>query len=141
MAPATIKDLATAATEVASRVLPLTNSPSSQNAPVQATEISQATTTDRMEAITPTTPTPTTARQDDAGGDAGTARGALIVLEGLDRSGKTTQVKLLEQRFVEVGRRVKVMRFPGMSLFSLPLGTKPGMLNKCYQTARRPSGR
>ncbi len=41
------------------------------------------------------------------------ARGALIVLEGLDRSGKTTQVKLLEQRFVELGRKVKVMRFPG----------------------------
>ncbi|KAL1839546.1 hypothetical protein VTJ49DRAFT_1409 [Mycothermus thermophilus] len=39
-------------------------------------------------------------------------RGALIVLEGLDRSGKTTQVKLLEQRFVELGRKVKVMRFP-----------------------------
>ncbi|KAL8287942.1 hypothetical protein RB601_004383 [Gaeumannomyces tritici] len=40
------------------------------------------------------------------------ARGALIALEGLDRSGKTTQVKLLEQRFVELGRKVKVMRFP-----------------------------
>ncbi|ROT34596.1 thymidylate kinase [Sodiomyces alkalinus F11] len=39
-------------------------------------------------------------------------RGALIVLEGLDRSGKTTQVKLLEQRFVEEGRKVKVWRFP-----------------------------
>ncbi|KAK3328595.1 thymidylate kinase-domain-containing protein [Cercophora scortea] len=39
-------------------------------------------------------------------------RGALIVLEGLDRSGKTTQVKLLEQRFVELGKKVKVMRFP-----------------------------
>ncbi|OAA51432.1 Thymidylate kinase [Metarhizium rileyi] len=39
-------------------------------------------------------------------------RGAFIVLEGLDRSGKTTQVKLLEQRFVEEGRKVKVMRFP-----------------------------
>ncbi|KAJ2893633.1 thymidylate kinase [Zalerion maritima] len=40
-------------------------------------------------------------------------RGSLIVLEGLDRSGKTTQVKLLEQRFVEAGRSsVKVMRFP-----------------------------
>ncbi|KAK4196761.1 thymidylate kinase-domain-containing protein [Triangularia verruculosa] len=39
-------------------------------------------------------------------------RGALIVLEGLDRSGKTTQVKLLEQRFVELGKSVKVMRFP-----------------------------
>ncbi|RSL64701.1 hypothetical protein CEP54_004574 [Fusarium duplospermum] len=37
------------------------------------------------------------------------ARGAFIVLEGLDRSGKTTQVKLLEQRFVEEGNKVKVM--------------------------------
>lgn len=44
-------------------------------------------------------------------------RGAFIVLEGLDRSGKTTQVKLLEQRFVEEGRPVKVMRFPGEFLF------------------------
>lgn len=41
------------------------------------------------------------------------ARGAFVVLEGLDRSGKTTQVKLLEQRFVEEGKKVKVMRFPG----------------------------
>ncbi|KAF5231413.1 hypothetical protein FAUST_9276 [Fusarium austroamericanum] len=45
--------------------------------------------------------------QDDSGN-----RGAFIVLEGLDRSGKTTQVKLLEQRFVEEGKKVKVMRFP-----------------------------
>ena len=44
---------------------------------------------------------------------SGAVRGALVVLEGLDRSGKTTQVKLLQQRFVEVGRPVKVMRFPG----------------------------
>lgn len=47
-------------------------------------------------------------------GEPPPARGALVVLEGLDRSGKTTQVKLLEQRFVELGRKVKVMRFPGM---------------------------
>ncbi len=40
-------------------------------------------------------------------------RGAFIVLEGLDRSGKTTQVKLLEQKFAEQGRPVKLMRFPG----------------------------
>ncbi|KAK3360397.1 thymidylate kinase-domain-containing protein [Lasiosphaeria hispida] len=45
-------------------------------------------------------------------GDAPITRGALVVLEGLDRSGKTTQVKLLEQRFVELGKKVKVMRFP-----------------------------
>lgn len=52
-------------------------------------------------------------------------RGAFIVLEGLDRSGKTTQVKLLEQRFVEEGKKVRVMRFPGtrppLSLFCLSL--------------------
>lgn len=48
-------------------------------------------------------------------------RGALIALEGLDRSGKTTQVKLLEQRFVELGKRVKVMRFPGRLLSSIYL--------------------
>ncbi|KAK5655667.1 hypothetical protein OQA88_5600 [Cercophora sp. LCS_1] len=40
------------------------------------------------------------------------ARGALVVLEGLDRSGKTTQTKLLEQRFVELGKKVRLMRFP-----------------------------
>ncbi|GKT52134.1 thymidylate synthase [Colletotrichum spaethianum] len=44
---------------------------------------------------------------------AGVVRGAFVVFEGLDRSGKTTQVKLLEQRFVELGKKVKVMRFPG----------------------------
>ncbi|KAF9877241.1 putative thymidylate kinase [Colletotrichum karsti] len=43
---------------------------------------------------------------------AGVVRGALIAFEGLDRSGKTTQVKLLEQRFVELGKKVKLMRFP-----------------------------
>ncbi|KYK60852.1 Thymidylate kinase [Drechmeria coniospora] len=43
-------------------------------------------------------------------------RGTFVVLEGLDRSGKSTQVKLLEERFVSEGRPVKVMRFPGQSL-------------------------
>lgn len=41
------------------------------------------------------------------------SRGAFIVLEGLDRSGKTTQVKRLEERFVQAGHKVAVMRFPG----------------------------
>lgn len=40
-------------------------------------------------------------------------RGAFIVLEGLDRSGKTTQVKLLQARLAEAGDEVCVMRFPG----------------------------
>lgn len=61
-------------------------------------------------------------------GDHAVARGALVVLEGLDRSGKTTQVKLLEQRFVELGRKVKVMRFPGMycAWLALPCPARPG---------------
>ena len=46
------------------------------------------------------------------------ARGALIVVEGLDRSGKTTQVKLLEERFLKEGKKVKAMRFPGTSNFN-----------------------
>jgi dTMP kinase len=49
-------------------------------------------------------------------------RGAFIVLEGLDRSGKTTQVKLLEQRFIEVGRRATTMRFPGTAFSFLSQG-------------------
>lgn len=40
-------------------------------------------------------------------------RGAFIVLEGLDRSGKSTQVGLLEKRLRAEGRDVRVMRFPG----------------------------
>ncbi|KAI7776070.1 thymidylate kinase [Diaporthe eres] len=43
------------------------------------------------------------------------ARGAFVVLEGLDRSGKTTQVKLLQSRLIEAGRRVQLMRFPDRS--------------------------
>ncbi|KAH7033568.1 thymidylate kinase-domain-containing protein [Microdochium trichocladiopsis] len=42
----------------------------------------------------------------------GVVRGAFIVFEGLDRAGKTTQAKLLQQRCVESGRQVKYMRFP-----------------------------
>jgi len=47
-------------------------------------------------------------------------RGALVVLEGLDRSGKTTQVKLLQQRFVELGKKVRLMRFPGELVKQFP---------------------
>ncbi|KAM7185256.1 thymidylate kinase [Naviculisporaceae sp. PSN 640] len=63
-----------------------------------------------------TEPTPSYSNQVAGDGNEDTpsspTRGALIVLEGLDRSGKTTQVKLLEQRFVELGKKVKLMRFP-----------------------------
>ncbi|KAI4126346.1 MAG: hypothetical protein LQ347_005013, partial [Umbilicaria vellea] len=39
-------------------------------------------------------------------------RGALIVIEGLDRAGKTTQCVRLASKLEAQGRRVKRMRFP-----------------------------
>lgn len=39
-------------------------------------------------------------------------RGALIVFEGCDRSGKTTQVQRLVTRLTAEGARVRMMRFP-----------------------------
>ena len=42
------------------------------------------------------------------------ARGAFIVIEGLDRAGKTTQVKKLCDALYEAGHNVKPLRFPGM---------------------------
>jgi len=39
-------------------------------------------------------------------------RGALIVFEGCDRSGKTTQIKRLVDRLNEEGSKTKMMRFP-----------------------------
>ncbi|KAH9998571.1 thymidylate kinase-domain-containing protein [Xylariaceae sp. FL0662B] len=42
-------------------------------------------------------------------------RGAFVVFEGMDRAGKTTQAKLLQQRCVESGREVRFMRFPDRS--------------------------
>ena len=41
------------------------------------------------------------------------ARGAFIVIEGLDRAGKTTQVKKLCDRLYAEGHNVKTIRFPG----------------------------
>jgi dTMP kinase len=40
-------------------------------------------------------------------------RGAFIVIEGLDRSGKTTQVKILEAELLRSGKKVKTIHFPG----------------------------
>lgn len=40
-------------------------------------------------------------------------RGAFIVVEGLDRAGKTTQVKKLCDALYASGRNVRTLRFPG----------------------------
>jgi len=41
-----------------------------------------------------------------------THRGALIIVEGLDRSGKSTQCKRLVEGLVSGGHKAKLMRFP-----------------------------
>ena len=45
------------------------------------------------------------------------ARGAFIVIEGMDRAGKTTQAKKLCDTIYRDGGNVKMMRFPGWSFF------------------------
>jgi dTMP kinase len=42
-----------------------------------------------------------------------TPRGAFFVIEGLDRAGKTTQVKKLCDALYASGRNVRALRFPG----------------------------
>ena len=50
----------------------------------------------------------------DTGSDT-TVRGTLIVLEGIDRSGKTSQSARLVQRLTDDGVTTKLMRFPDRS--------------------------
>ncbi|KAJ8277079.1 hypothetical protein GJAV_G00071260 [Gymnothorax javanicus] len=52
-------------------------------------------------------------------------RGALIVLEGVDRAGKTTQCKKLVQALIENGRPTEMIRFPDRT-------TKIGQLISAY---------
>jgi dTMP kinase len=40
-------------------------------------------------------------------------RGAFIVLEGLDRTGKSTQTAKLVERIEKQGRACKLLKFPG----------------------------
>jgi dTMP kinase len=44
---------------------------------------------------------------------APTRRGALIVVEGLDRAGKSSQCEMLQKYLTEQGQKVKHIRFPG----------------------------
>lgn len=47
-------------------------------------------------------------------------RGALIVLEGVDKAGKTTQCNKLVQALQQSGRPAELMRFPGKTFLCLP---------------------
>ncbi len=44
-------------------------------------------------------------------------RGIFIVIEGLDRSGKSTQASALVSRLEETGVATKLMKFPGQTPF------------------------
>lgn len=44
-------------------------------------------------------------------------RGALIVLEGVDKAGKTTQCKKLVQALQQNGQSAEMMRFPGRAFY------------------------
>jgi hypothetical protein len=50
---------------------------------------------------------------------ASTRRGAFIVLEGLDRSGKSTQCLKLVDNLNKAGLKAKGMRFPGVLVMLL----------------------
>ncbi len=41
------------------------------------------------------------------------ARGLFITVEGIDRSGKTTQCRLIADKLKEKGIRVEIIRYPG----------------------------
>lgn len=43
-----------------------------------------------------------------------TQRGALIVVEGLDRAGKSSQCEMLQDYLSRNGHNVKYIRFPGI---------------------------
>jgi thymidylate kinase len=57
-------------------------------------------------------------------------RGAFIVIEGLDRSGKSTQAALLRQTLQENGHNVVLIKFPGKFL-------GPCRLNSAHADSRQ----
>lgn len=52
------------------------------------------------------------------------SRGALIVLEGCDRTGKSTQCKKLVERLISSGISAKELHFPGKD-FTQWVGSRP----------------
>ncbi|KAI0166929.1 thymidylate kinase-domain-containing protein [Hypoxylon sp. FL1284] len=68
--------------------------------------VAENRTGDAMEGVVAEDTTTTTTTRDRP------VRGAFVVFEGMDRAGKTTQAKLLQQRCIESGRETRFMRFP-----------------------------
>ncbi|KAI3390793.1 hypothetical protein diail_8662 [Diaporthe ilicicola] len=83
--------------------------PSSSDAPAP---LASSSATPATSTVSDATIAPVAEAQGAERAGPAVARGAFIVLEGMDRSGKTTQVKLLQSRFIEGGRKVQLMRFP-----------------------------
>lgn len=54
-------------------------------------------------------------------------RGALIVVEGLDRAGKSTQCAILQKALQEEGHEVKYRRFPGTCSCATRYSIIPGL--------------
>jgi len=54
-------------------------------------------------------------KSNNAPKESASPRGAFIVIEGLDRAGKTTQVKKLNDALYERGQNVRQLRFPDRS--------------------------
>lgn len=48
------------------------------------------------------------------------ARGAMIVVEGLDRAGKSSQCEMLQASLEKMGKSVQYIKFPGYSLHNFP---------------------
>lgn len=65
-------------------------------------------------------------------------RGALIVLEGVDRAGKTTQSRKLVAALCAAGKRAELLRFPGG--WSAPTGLAGGGELRAGKVGRREPG-
>ena len=59
-------------------------------------------------------------------------RGAFIVIEGLDRSGKTTQTELLADHLTTTGLSVSRHKFPGEHKRTLPYPPLSTLLSPCH---------
>ena len=57
-----------------------------------------------------------------------TSRGLLVVFEGLDRSGKSTQARKLIETLTSQGHKAKFMRFPGYNLINFLVGASPCLI-------------
>lgn len=70
---------------------------------------------------------------------ASTRRGAFIVLEGLDRSGKSTQCLKLVDNLNKAGLKAKSMRFPGVLRMSVYASSSRDNANLLCRTRWRKS--